>query len=52
MTTHFAVKPFIFHDDNAPEHSSTFAREWKVKHDIPGTTWPSESPNLDIIENV
>jgi len=35
VAKHFAKKPFIFQDDNAPPYSSKITWEWKVKNEIP-----------------
>ena len=45
-------KPFIFQDDDASAYSSKCMRQWTVTNEIPQITWPPQSPDLSIIENV
>lgn len=44
--------PFIFMDDNAPAHTAKIVKAWKRENGIVTLTWPSKSPDLNIIENI
>lgn len=48
----FGNRPFIFQDDNATPHSSRQTSAWKQENGIQKFTWPAQSPDLNIIENV
>lgn len=48
----FAGRQFIFQDDNAPVHRSLLTRLWKKEHHISSFTWPAQSPDINVIENV
>jgi hypothetical protein len=52
LARHFADKPCRFQNDNAPVHWARIIEEFKRDNDIHGMTWPAQSPNLNIIENV
>lgn len=41
-----------FQDDNASCHKSARSQAWKCEHDIPTLNWPSQSPDVNVIENV
>lgn len=43
---------YIYQDDNAPCHNSKRALEWKRQNHINSLNWPSQSPDINIIENV
>ncbi len=39
-------------DDNCPAHRSRLVTEWKERHNITSLPWPSQSPDMNVIENV
>jgi hypothetical protein len=49
---HFANKPYLFQDDNAPCHASHATKAWKDRNQIPCLPWPAQSPDFNIIENI
>jgi len=43
---------FIFQDDNDPKHRSTYTNCWKNAYHFKCLDWPSNSPDLNPIENI
>lgn len=43
---------FIFQDDNDPKHRSKLIKKWKADNNITSLDWPSNSPDLNPIENI
>ena len=39
-------------EDNDPKHRSRKAKDWKADHQVKSLSWPSQSPDLNPIENV
>ena len=48
----FFLTNLMFQDDNAPPHASRQTKLWKETNKIPMLSWPAQSPDLIIIENV
>jgi hypothetical protein len=42
----------IFQDDNPPVHQSVQTKLWKDNNDVDCLDWPSQSPDLNIFENI
>ena len=43
---------FKFQEDNSKVHKANIVTDWKKENGIPVLKWPSNSPDLSIIENV
>jgi PleD family two-component response regulator len=42
----------MFQDENYPVHAFIETKQWKQENNIKCITWPSQSPDLSIIENM
>ena len=49
IARHFPMDEYLFPDNNAPVHASRETKLWKQENNIKCMTWPSQSPDLNII---
>jgi hypothetical protein len=52
VAKNFGNSAWIFQEDNAPCHLSRQCNAWKADNNIPILSWPAQSPDIDVIENV
>ena len=52
IARHFPNQNFLFQDDNAPKHRAGDVENYKARNHIHSISWPAQSPDLIIIENV
>lgn len=52
IACHFPDGSYLFQDDNAPVHRSRLTEEFVARNRIKNMSWPAQSPELNIIENV
>ena len=49
---YFPSEDFIFQDDNAPVHKARSTVEYKLRNKIKSLSWPAQSSDINIIENI
>ena len=52
IAQHFPNGGYHFQDDNAPVHRARSTQEYIAQNGINGMSWPAQSPDMNIIENV
>ena len=50
--TIFSDNEYVFNDDNAPVHRARITENYKLENNINCTTWPAQSPDLNVCKNV
>ena len=48
----FPEKDCIFQQDNDPKHTAIATKQYLAKNEVPTLPWPSQSPDLNPIENL
>ena len=52
IVRHFPDDQYFFQDDNAPVHRSRVLQEYRATNNLKSISWPAQSPDLNIIENI
>ena len=52
IVRHFPDDQYFFQDDNAPVHRSRVLQEYRATYNLKSISWPAQSPDLNIIENI
>jgi len=52
IARYFADNEYVFQDDKAPVHRARITENNKQENNINCTTWPAQSPDLNVCENV
>lgn len=52
IVRHFPHGNYVFQDDNAPVHRSRLLSAYIEENGINATSWPAQSPDINIIENI
>ena len=52
IAQYFADNEYVFQDDNVPVHRVRIIENYKQENNINCTTWPAQSPELNVCENI
>jgi hypothetical protein len=52
IARHFPDDNYVYMDDNAPVHRSHLLRNYIAENSIKTTTWPAQSPDINVTENI